>query len=73
MVPNLRPKSEKGLEEEESWDDELEESPEDSPTMDLEASKVEPDLSPITEAEVTTDAPTKRGLKPPFCVSICTL
>ena len=28
MVPNLRPKSEKGLEEED-WDDELEESPED--------------------------------------------
>ena len=29
MVPNLRPKSEKDLEEED-WDDELEESPEDS-------------------------------------------
>ena len=48
MVPNLRPNAEKGLEEEKSWD----EDPEDSPTLDPEATKAEPDLSPTTEAEI---------------------
>ena len=57
MVPNLRPKSEKGLEEEETQDDDWEEDPEDededpadSSNPDPEASKAEPDLSPMSKA-----------------------
>ena len=59
MVPNLRPKSEKGLEEEDS-EDEDEESPEDEedgpaeeadgPALNPEAPKAEPDLSPMSKA-----------------------
>ena len=53
MVPNLRPKSEKGLEEAEDWDDEDSEEDEDSedgPALNPEASKAEPDLSPMSKA-----------------------
>ena len=46
MVPNLRPKSEKGLEEEKDWEDD----PADSSNPDPEASKAEPDLSPMSKA-----------------------
>ena len=46
MVPNLRPKSEKGLEEEDSED----EDEEDGPALNPEAPKAEPDLSPMSKA-----------------------
>ena len=46
MVPNLRPRSEKGLEEEKDWEDD----PADSSNPDPEASKAEPDLSPMSKA-----------------------
>ena len=59
MVPNLRPNAEKGLEEDD-WDGDWEEDSEDSPALNPEASKVEPDLSPITEAEIN-QMPRLRG------------
>ena len=57
MVPNLRPNAEKGLEEDGPAEDE---DSEDSPTLYPEASKVEPDLSPTTEAEIN-QMPRLRG------------
>ena len=51
MVPNLRPKSEKGLEEEDSEDEEdgpAEEA--DGPALNPEATTAEPDLSPMSKA-----------------------
>ena len=53
MVPNLRPKSEKGLEEEDSEDEDEEDGPAeeaDGPALNPEAPKAEPDLSPMSKA-----------------------
>ena len=55
MVPNLRPKSEKGLEEEEDSEDEWDEEDgpaeeADGPALNPEAPKAEPDLSPMSKA-----------------------
>ncbi|MCY2946252.1 MAG: hypothetical protein NT142_17300 [Planctomycetota bacterium] len=50
MVPNLRPKSEKGLEEDSEDEEDGPAEEADGPALNPEAPKAEPDLSPMSKA-----------------------